>query len=126
MTLLRCRVGGLGTKRNSAYLKLWFRVWSVLRHGGGPCQNCQKKRQVKESREEPRVDLKSESEVAQSCPTLWDPVDCSPPGSSVHGSLQARMMEWIAIFFSRGSSRPRDPILQADALISEPPGKPEE
>ena len=57
MTLLRCRVGGLGTKRNSTYLKLWFRVWSVLRHGGGPRQNCEKKRQVKESREEPKVDL---------------------------------------------------------------------
>ena len=37
------------------------------------------------------------SEVAQSCPTLWDPVDCSPPGSSVHGILQARVLEWVAI-----------------------------
>ena len=37
----------------------------------------------------------SESEVAQSCPTLCDPVDCSPPGSSVHGILQARMLEWV-------------------------------
>ena len=49
-----------------------------------------------------------ESEVAQSCLTLCDPVDCSPPGSSVHGILQARILEWIAIFFSRGSSWPRD------------------
>ena len=48
------------------------------------------------------------SSVAQSCPTLWDPVDCSPPGSSVHGILQARVLEWVAISFSRGSSRPRD------------------
>ena len=48
------------------------------------------------------------SEVAQSCPTLCDPVDCSPPGSSVHGILQARILEWVAISFSRGSSRPRD------------------
>ena len=47
-------------------------------------------------------------EVAQSCPTLCDPVDCSPPGSSVHGILQARILEWIAISFSRGSSQPRD------------------
>ena len=45
---------------------------------------------------------------AQSCPTLCDPVDCSPPGSSVHGTLQARILEWIAIPFSRGSSWPRD------------------
>ena len=44
--------------------------------------------------------LKSESEVAQSCPTLSDPMDCSPPGSSVHGVLQARVLEWVAIAFS--------------------------
>ena len=50
----------------------------------------------------------SESEVAQSCPTLCDPVDCSPPSSSIHGILQARILEWVAISFSRGSSRPRN------------------
>ena len=43
---------------------------------------------------------KSESEVAQSCLTLCDPVDCSPPGCSVHGILQARTLEWVAISFS--------------------------
>ena len=48
------------------------------------------------------------SEVAQLCPTLCNPVDCSPPGSSVHGILQARILEWVAISFSRGSSQPRD------------------
>ena len=50
----------------------------------------------------------SESEVAQSCPSLCDPVDCSLPGSSVHGILQAKIQQWVAISFSRGSSRPRD------------------
>ena len=50
----------------------------------------------------------SESEVAQSCPTLWDPVDCSLSGSSVHGILQARILERVAISFSRRSSQPRD------------------
>ena len=50
----------------------------------------------------------SESEVTQSCPTLCDPMDYSPPGSSVHGILQARVLEWVAISFSRGSSGPRD------------------
>ena len=68
-------------------------------------------------------------EVAQSCPTLCDPVDCSPQGSSVHGIFQASILEWVAISFSRGSSRPgiepRSPTLEADALTSEPPGKPE-
>ena len=42
--------------------------------------------------------------AAQYCLTLCDPMDCSPPGSSVHGSLQARILEWVAIPFSRGSS----------------------
>ena len=46
--------------------------------------------------------------IAQSCPTLCDPLDCSPPGSSVHGILQTRILQWIAIFFSRGSSQPGD------------------
>ena len=44
--------------------------------------------------------VKSESEVAQSCPTLRDPIDCSLPGSSVHGIFQARVVEWGAIAFS--------------------------
>ena len=46
--------------------------------------------------------------VTQLCPTLCDPMDCSPPGSSVHGILQARILEWVAIPLSRGSSSPRD------------------
>ena len=44
--------------------------------------------------------VKSESEVSQSCPTLSDPMDCSLPGSSVHGIFQARVLEWGAIAFS--------------------------
>ena len=44
----------------------------------------------------------------QSCPTLYDLVDCSPPGSSVHGISQARILEWVAISSSRGSSPPRN------------------
>ena len=51
-----------------------------------------------------------ESEVTQSCPTLCNPVDCSLPGSSVHGILQARVLKWVPISFSRGYSRPRDRI----------------
>ena len=47
--------------------------------------------------------------VAQLCLTLCDPMDCSPPGSSVHGILQARILEWVAIPFSRGSYQPRNP-----------------
>ena len=52
--------------------------------------------------------VKSESEVSQLCLTLCSPVDCSLPGSSIHGIFQARILEWVAICLSRGSSRPRD------------------
>ena len=45
--------------------------------------------------------VKSESEVTQSCPTPRDPMDCSPPGSSVHGNFQARVLEWGAVAFSQ-------------------------
>ena len=62
--------------------------------------------------------------VAQSCPTLCDPIDYSLPGFSDHGMLQTRILEWVAIPFSGGSSRPRDRTLvsslQADSLPSEP------
>ena len=46
--------------------------------------------------------------VSHSCPALWDLMDCSPPGSSVHGIPQARTLEWVALPFSRGSSQHRD------------------
>ena len=49
----------------------------------------------------------NESEVAQSCLTLCDPMDCNLPGNLVHGIFQARVLEWVAVSFSRGSSRPR-------------------
>ena len=68
-----------------------------------------------------------EVKVAQSCPTLCDRMDYSLPGSFVHGILEAKMLEWVAIPFSRGSSQPRDQIqvsLQTDSLPSKPPGKP--
>ena len=52
--------------------------------------------------------LKVKELVTQSCPTLCDPGNCSPPGSSVHGILQARMPEWVAMSFSKGSSQPRE------------------
>ena len=74
--------------------------------------------------------------VAQSCPILSDQVDCCPPGSCLRGISQAKILEWVVISFSRGSSQarnwtqvstivcePRSPPLSADALLSEPPGK---
>ena len=65
--------------------------------------------------------------VAKSCPILRDPMDGSLPAFSLHGILQARILEWVAIPFSRDlpnpGIEPRSPILQADSLQSEPPGK---
>ena len=61
--------------------------------------------------------------VAQSCPTPYDPMDCSPPGSSIHGILQARILQWVAIPFSRGSSQSRDWTCIC-CMRTEPPGKP--
>ena len=66
--------------------------------------------------------------VVKFCLTLCDPwTVCSPPGFSVHGILQARILEYVVISFSRGSSQPRDqtqsPALQVDSLPSEPSGK---
>ena len=65
--------------------------------------------------------------VTLSCTTVCDPVDYNPPGSSVHGVLQARILEWIAISFSRGSSQPRDQTwmscMQADSLCLSQQGR---
>ena len=67
--------------------------------------------------------------VVQSCPTLCEPMDCGPPGFSVHEISQARILELVAISFSRGSSQPRDRIhvscLTGRFFTTEPPGKPE-
>ena len=71
---------------------------------------------------------RSESEVTQSFPTLCDPTDCRQPGSSVHGILLARVLEWVSISFSRGSSQPRDRTcvshIAGRCFTSEPLGKP--
>ena len=65
--------------------------------------------------------------VSQLCPTLCDPMDWSPPGSSVHGILQARILEWLPFpspgDFPDPGIKPRSPALQADSLSFEPPGK---
>ena len=70
--------------------------------------------------------VKSESEVAQLCPTLPDPMDCSLPGSSVPGILRARILEWVAMPSFRGSSNPGigpgSPSRQANSLPAELPG----
>ena len=75
------------------------------------------------------IKVKNESEVAQSCPTLSDPMDCSLPGSPVHGISQMRILEWVAIFFLQGISLPNSGIkpetsaLQMDSLPLSHQGK---
>ena len=63
----------------------------------------------------------------QSCPTLCDPMDCSPPGSSVHGIFQARILKWVSIPFTKGSSQPRDQTdvssIAGRFFTAEPPAK---
>ena len=74
------------------------------------------------------------SKSLQSCLTLWDPINCSPPGSSVHEILQARILEWVAIPSSRGPSPPRNQTAGLLCLLHwqvgssplAPPGKPSE
>ena len=70
----------------------------------------------------------SSDSVSHSVMPVFDPMNESPPGSSVHGILQARILEWVAALFSRRSSQRRDrtqcPALQVDSLPSKPPGKP--
>ena len=66
--------------------------------------------------------------VTQLCLILCDPMDSSPPGSSVHGILQARILEWVASLFTgdlpNSGTKSGSPALQADSLPSEPPSKP--
>ena len=71
------------------------------------------------------------AKLLQSCCTLCHPMDCSPPGSSAHGILQARILEWVAISSSRGSSWPKDwtrvscsSCIAGRFFTAEPPGKP--
>ena len=78
----------------------------------------------KRSRPSKLTGMKVKMLVTQLCPTLCDPMDSSPPGSSVHGILQARILEWLAIPFSRGSSQLRDPTLKVDSLLLSHQGSP--
>ena len=68
------------------------------------------------------------AKLLQLCPTLCDPMDHSPPGSSVHGILQARILEWVAMpssgYLRHPGIEPRSPALQVASLPAEPPEKP--
>ena len=66
--------------------------------------------------------------ISETYPTLCDPMDCGLPGSSVHGILQVRVLEWVAMLSPPGNLpdpgvQPKSPALQADSLLTEPQGK---
>ena len=97
------------TQRSS---ESWERNWHLLRdlhlEGGSSSLYQQEEEEAQISRNWNPFSKVKWNEVAQSCPALCDPMDCSLLGSSVHGIFQTRVLEWVAISFSRGSSRPRD------------------
>ena len=92
-----------------------LRAWEACEHGklarmcswGKLCTKRYKMIKKKKTNPKPNCYFWSavlHAKSLQLCPTLWDPMDCSPPGSSVHGILQARILEWDAMPFSRGSN----------------------
>ena len=100
------RQGFVWAKDLKGVLRLEMRrtwgAWFRISHKTGVCL-------VQRALSRPIVGARKKwSEVAQSCPTLCYPMDCSLPRSSVHGIFQARILEWVAISFSRGSYQPRD------------------
>ena len=105
------------------------RDWTWVSHIIGRCFTIWATREVPTSSKRKLISyLGAGREVAESCPTLCDPTHYSPPGSSVHGILQARIPEWVAISFSRGSSWLRNwtlsPTLANRFFTTEPPGNP--
>ena len=105
-----------------------WRLYAVPSGGGGADEDCRAPRGAVPPLCRCRVYFggkKVKVLVTQLCPTLCDPMDCSSPGSSVHGILQGRVLEWVAISFSRDLPDPRiepwSPALQADSLLPEPP-----
>ena len=86
--------------------ELWTEVSDIVQETGIKTipmeKKCKKAKWLSEEALQRAVKRRErESEVTQSCPTLHDRMDCSPPGSSAHGTLQARILEWVAIAFSR-------------------------
>ena len=87
----------------------WQAVSLPLVPPGKPRYTCIHWQDLQRSTESDEVDaISSVSSVAQSCPTLCDPMNYSPPGSSVHGILRARILDWVAMPSSKGSFWPRD------------------
>ena len=108
-----------GVELMSSALQIFF---LPLRHGGSPSAADLGGGPEGEGSQKVKVF------ISESCPTLCDPMDCGPPGSSVHGIIQARVLEWVAMLSPPGNLpnpgvQPKSPALQADSLLTEPRGK---
>ena len=125
---------GTGRPPNPGVSQEWC-YWTCMRalgsfvRGNFVKHNPGKRKSHWEEAWRPRKEMISVETVTQSCLTPCDPMDCSPPGSSVQEILQATMLEWAAIPFSRGSSQPRDQTcvscissIAGRFLTVEPPG----
>ena len=108
MDLLNCVCIIDGTLLKSSYYYTICKMLGILKHYTYIASRITFKRLTFSIYEGWTFSFSKWSEVAQSCLTLCSPMDCSLPGSSVHGIFQAIVLEWIAISFSSGSSRPRD------------------
>ena len=103
-------------KGTGEFLGYWYMIFVGVKTI--KCKNKTKSLEVMSPSLRTRKELhKLKVLVPQSCPTLCNPTDCSPPGSSVHGIFQARGLEWVAISFSRGSFQPRDQT-QVSCIVS--------
>ena len=103
-----CGSPALGRRLKSCGTQAWLlcRTWDLLRSGTEPMSpTLAGGFLITEPPGKPKPALKVK--VTRSCPIFCGPMDCSPPGSSVRGILQTRILEWVAISFSRGSSQPR-------------------
>ena len=109
-TQVSCRFFTVWASRKALYLSIYFmpNICRMLRYVSFDTNIQVLKLFCSFSIERIKRKKEKESEGAQSCLTLCNPMDCSLPGSSIHGILQARILEWVAISFSRGSSQPRD------------------
>ena len=110
---VKCALGSITTNKVSGGDGIPVELYQILKDDAvkvlhSICQQIWKTQQWPQDWKRPVFIPFQRSEVAQLCLTLCDPMDCSLSGSSIHGIFQANELEWIAISFSRGSSRPRN------------------
>ena len=125
---------GIKPRSSNPGLLYRMRILYYLSYQGSPTREERKDKKLQDignnwQRQQWVLPNKSFCVVTKLCPTLYNPIDCSPPGSSVHGISQARMLEWVAISFSRALSLPRNrirvPCIGRQFFTIEPPAQPQ-